>query len=500
MKTINRDMDLIKSLHLLNRVHNSDDFDQAIKILSDYISNHPRDFRGSVRIHEYPSGSEYNYWKVPQKWIPRKCRLLTTSGKLIISLDQHPLVLTPFSDSFTGTISREELFKHLHFREDLPDAIPYIFRKQYRHWEKGWGIALPCSLANTLTDPEYRVEIDAEFAAGTMKVLEYTVSGASDGTVLMCGHLDHPGQSNDGVAGVVHAIETMKGVEARFRDLHYTYKVVICPEIVGSAIYLNQNPEVVNNAILCLCTNMLGHDASFAVCRSKIGTSRLDRALLYVLKQRGLKFLSGLFRKYPDCGDEISFDAPGIHIPTTTLSRVGELFRYYHTSLDTPDLIDTGRFRESVAVAVDAFSLIEWDYLPKRTFVGNPCLANPEFNLYLEPRNVSNLYNKASEISNLINIDEISKSVDPRLFMDFFLSNLEGHVSLLEIAQGFSVPFEFVKAYADEFLKGGLITKQSLSHPRIVNDSLNGNANIIRVASDAAGFLFTNQNPGVEAK
>lgn len=487
------EMSLLRALWPLNRVHNSDDFARALQMIIDHLRARPNEFRGEIKIYEYPSGSEYNGWRVPQKWVPRQCRLLRLTGETVISSELHPLVLVPFSDPFQGRVSREELFRHLHFRRDLPDAIPYIFRKQYRHWEKGWGIALPYRLVEKLKDPEYEVIIDTDFIPGPMKILEYTSGGRREEVIGLCAHLDHPGQCNDSLTGVVSLIEVIKNLEAKFPELSYNYRLIVCPEIVGSAIYLDQNKGIAKTMLYSLCPNMLGHEAKLALCLSKSGASYLDRAMEHSLIQTAQDYVVGAFHKYPDCGDEISFDAPGIGIPTTTLSRIGELYREYHTSLDTPERIGLGRLREAISVMTHALSVLERDYIPKRTFVGNPCLANPRIDLYLEPRNVSNLYNRSSEIPGFVNIKDPSRPLDPRLFMEFFLSNLEGRASLLDMAQGFGVSFEFVKAYADRFLEKGLIQRLDLPHHRLTS-SAPFESSLTAVSTEDSGVLFPHQN------
>ena len=125
---------LIERLHLLNRVHNSPDFETALFVLRDAID--ALGFRGRTRIVEYPAGGEHNYWRVPQRWIVNDFYLEDVHGTRIVDKSSHPLVLTPFSKRFEGPISRDELLRHIHWREDLPTAIPFIFRRMYRHWKR----------------------------------------------------------------------------------------------------------------------------------------------------------------------------------------------------------------------------------------------------------------------------------------------------------------------------------------------------------------------------
>jgi len=167
------------------------------------------------------------------------------------------------------------------------------------------------------------------------------------------------------------------------------------------------------------------------------------------LLSSGAEYVVGEWHKYPDCGDEISYDAPDLDIPASTLSRIGELFPYYHTSLDTPDVINSARFEEATGIMADACSYLERNSLPIARFSGLPSLANPNLNLYLEPRNICNQFNSSCDDSfKDLNSGE---PIDLRLFQEFFLSNISGNASLLDIANEFAISFDFVEAYASAF-------------------------------------------------
>ena len=165
--------------------------------------------------------------------------------------------------------------------------------------------------------------------------------------------------------------------------------------------------------------------------------------------QSKYKSVIGPWHKYPDCGDEISYDSPGLAIPTSTISRIGELYPYYHTSLDTPDKINKKEFEEVVDVMLYAFSLMELNYTPIRKFTGNPSLANPDLNLYLEPINMSNLLNKAADLS--LKDLETGEMFDPRNFQEFFLSNIEGKSDLINLAYQTKIPFDYIYKYCQSF-------------------------------------------------
>ncbi len=447
--------DFIQSLYLKNRVHNSDDFEFCLHYIQGWLRKNG--FRGQTRLIKFASGSEHNFWRVPKRWHIRKFELRDSKGGLIHL--SHPLSVVPYSESFIGTLTKDELLKHLHTREDLPEAYPYIFRKMYRHWEKGWGIAMPYELLKTLNDSEYHLHLETELTNEPMPMLEYTVSGSSKHIIGLSAHLDHPGQFNDGLGGVLASLAALWQLEKWSPNLFYSYSILICPEIIGSAIYLKNEPDIRERMLYCLCPNMLAHDAPFAMCLSKSrlfqSTSALDKSLFQAIAESGTEYKVGLWREYPDCGDEVSYDAPGYEIPTTTFSRLGEDYKYYHTSFDSPENVSMNHYFSAIDVMTRAFLILENDFIPVRCFEGNPGLSNPKLNLYLEPLNVSNQMNVKANLE--IRLLRSKKIPCLRSFIDFFISNLEGKASLLDIADASDMPFEFVKQYAEAYLQKGLI-------------------------------------------
>src|SRR5262249_27245159 len=128
---------LVDSLHLLNRTHNSPDFVKAMELISQWTRE--SGFRGTSTIHAIPAGSEINFWRVPRRCDIQHFSLSRLNGEVIADANSHPLVLTPFSSSFSGKISRDELLAKIHTHPKFHDAVPFIFRRMYRHWDEGWG-------------------------------------------------------------------------------------------------------------------------------------------------------------------------------------------------------------------------------------------------------------------------------------------------------------------------------------------------------------------------
>ncbi|MEK7790831.1 MAG: hypothetical protein AAB309_04315, partial [Deltaproteobacteria bacterium] len=137
------------------------------------------------------------------------------------------------------------------------------------------------------------------------------------------------------------------------------------------------------------------------------------------------------------------------------------------------------RYFSAIDVMTRAFLILEDDFVPERCFEGNPGLSNPELNLYLEPLNVSNQLNMKANLE--IRLLRSKKIPCLRSFVDFFISNLEGKASLLDIAEASDMPFEFVRQYAEAFLKKGLIVSKGkiVDHQKtIVMTSLGQNSSV----------------------
>lgn len=309
-------------------------------------------------------------------------------------------------------------------------------------------------MIDTLPDGEYHVLIDVELTDEPMQVFEYVVEGRRPDTVVIPGHLDHPGMVNDSLSGCIVALQLAEALAKE--DTEYTYRVWLLPEIIGSAVHLKANEKLVPHIKYALCPNMSAHDAPLAMCMSKSETSLLDLALRLALRESAHEHVIDSFHKYPDCGDEISFDTVGYGIPATTLSRIGEMFKYYHSSADSVENFLQAdwqkRHSDYVAVLNTALTYLERNRTVQPLFSGNPCLSNPDIDLYLSPSNVNNLRVKDSALKSLS-----GGNIDPRNFMEFFLDAIgrEG-VSIIEIADAADASFEFVAAYAQKFQDKGL--------------------------------------------
>ena len=98
----------------------------------------------NMRGHkETISNSLGTTWEIPPYYSVKNASLSNSSGEILASYNDNPLFLNAYSHSITVSATLDELKEYIIFDKDRPNEYVFSFRRQYRHWEKGWGISLP---------------------------------------------------------------------------------------------------------------------------------------------------------------------------------------------------------------------------------------------------------------------------------------------------------------------------------------------------------------------
>jgi aminopeptidase-like protein len=292
--------------------------------------------------------------------------------------------------------------------------------------------------------PEYRVFIDSEFSEGELELGVWTLPGASRREILLLAHLCHPFMANDDLSGVAVLAAVHRRLAAKPR--RYTYRFLVGPETIGSLAYLSAHEQLIPRLAQGLFLEMLGHDDAFSLQRSRQEDSPLDLALELALAARGEPFRTGGFRRVVR-NDEGVVNGPGVEVPCPSLSRAapwsegGAPFPQYHTSADTPDILDQGRLEEAAEVVLDALEMVEADYLPVRRFRGPVFLSR--YGLWVDWRSDRELNAKQDEVLHL----------------------LEGDLSLLQIARRLELDFWVLHGWLEEFRRHGLLDARPEPEP-----------------------------------
>ncbi len=328
-------------------------------------------------VHEFASGTEHNGWIVPRKWDCQCAMIRDQDGKTIYDGNAHPLGVASYSEPFSGTVTGEELKRHLFFSDMHHDAIVYHCDWWYKPHRRSWGICAPKSFIDTIDDKAmYGVNLSTTFTPGTMKVLEYVLPGKTEDAVILNAHTCHPGCANDDLSGVAVGIEVMRYL-ALIKERRYTYRLIVAPEHYGSIFWLHRFSAKIRDIRCALFLESLGTTGELALQSSFDGTDEIDDALQDAL--RGRRHRVAQFRTVVG-NDETCWDSAGIEIPCASLSRCP--FPEYHTSLDNAELMDEAKLAEAAMVVMRAMETLDQDQFVEPKTRGLVCLSNPKYDLY----------------------------------------------------------------------------------------------------------------------
>ncbi|NJL08994.1 MAG: DUF4910 domain-containing protein [Methylacidiphilales bacterium] len=389
-----------------------------------------------MTIHSYPTGTECWTWIIPEKWTCREARLETLDGRVVFSTADNPLHIASYSHPFAGEVDREELLAHLRVHPTLPDAVPYHFLL----YRRDWGLCCSRATRDTLTDPRYRVVIDAAFSFGALAVGEVTVEGERDDCIVLCAHLDHRAQVNDGLAGVVAGIEIMRALRGRSKP-HFTYRLLIVSETIGSIAFLSHHEHLIPKMRGGMFLEMVGLDYPLALQHSFDPDSTFDRTCRSVLSTRDPQLRTGRFLEIVT-NDERQFNSPGVRVPMVSISRVKtpcgptgvSVFDEYHSELDAPGLNSSARLRDTCDAVLAIIDAWESNYVPVPRFRGE---------VFLSRFGISYDY-----------------EVDPHYGQALFevMHALDGRRSVVDIAHDTGRPFTTVLHVVKQFRAAGLVT------------------------------------------
>src|ERR1035437_5850774 len=352
MKTM---MQILQDLTPLNRAVCSLGYDRAVDYLREVLP---------FRVISVPSSRKHNGWVIPPSWDVEEARIVK-DGRTVYDGTAHPLGVIALSKSFSGTVSLEELRRHLHYDHRHDDSIPFHYRQQFRSWSRDWGFCMPKRIFDQLVPGDYEVVICTAEAPGTVKILEYRHEGSLDFTIVFGGNLDHAGAANDGLAGCVVGLEVLRRL--RGRKTRFSYSLVLSPGIIGSELYLAGVTQSERSLILeGIFLEMLGSATPLAVQESRRSMVSALHALKASLNQSGLHYRTGPFESVI-VNDEYIWENYGI--PMISFSR----FPYpeYHSSRDGVEIIKEASLNEAVDALIGAVDRVEASPFVVKKFEGN---------------------------------------------------------------------------------------------------------------------------------
>lgn len=444
--------ELIEQLYKFDRYLLGSGYDNALQYLKTVL--------GSMDILEFPSGTRFGSWTVPEEWSVRGA-WVKVDGERIIDFAKDPLALAVNSAPFSGWVKLDELKKHINYSDDLPDATQY----SYKFYEKDWAFSMPKSkfkrktdegckdcdkevktidpevgkikidgvdytpkYEDALRDTEYQVMVDTEFKPGKMKVGVHTIKGKSDREILLFAHLDHPYQANDNLSAVACLVDLAQKIKA-----DHTIKLIFCPETIGSIAYAST--QDISKVDFVIAVEICGNDRPLLLQKAFDRESRLNRVADAAFQMLGKEYRKAEFRNVIG-SDEYFFNDPKVGIPGILLTR--HPFKEYHTSDDTPDKLNMEKIEETGQAIMKIIEIWEKDYIPERVSAG-PIMRS--------------------------RYDMQSPSPQINLNYDYLFYSMDGKKTLSQLCAIFELPFDVIYQELEKIINDGQIRKGSCPTP-----------------------------------
>lgn len=417
-------LELLTKLWPLHRTVNSDDMEIALEVCGEYLGDD-----ANYTLHRFKPNTDVLTWWIPERYKVNEA-WLEIDGVRIADFAENPLHLLSYSLPKKIECTLGEIREHIWSNPKRPHAIPW----EFKYYQRSWGFCVRHADLEQFDDNAMvRGVIDVDFTDEDFCLADYYLPGESDEDILFITDICHPYQVNDSLTGLVVALEMAKQLAQR-KKRHYGFRVLVVPETIGSIAWFSKSGEQVESIKYALFCEMVGHDNSFILQRSRQRDSLIDRAFLTVLSKHRThgEERTGEFREVVG-NDEMVSNGPGFDIPTPSLTRWP--YDEYHTSDDNPTIVKHENLCEALDVFMEVWEELEKNYYPKRKFQGPIMLSR--YGLWVDWR----------------------EDLELNLKLEKIMMMLEGNQSVIDIAYELSLPAVTVRKYLDLFFDAGLIEK-----------------------------------------
>ncbi|MFX1484020.1 MAG: DUF4910 domain-containing protein, partial [Promethearchaeota archaeon] len=232
-----------------------------------------------------------------------------------------------------------------------------------------------------------KAKVDAKLYKGKLQVLSALIQGQDESKeIWLAAHLCHPHPgANDNASGSAALIEILRTLSLLLKEEKiprpaYSIRFLWMPEWSGTILFIHDKTEILHRCFAMINMDMVGADPTKSgsvlnLFRTPFSLpTTLNNVVRYWLKHEAARKPDRLeggmmaplpfsYKKYSAGSDHFMLTDSTIGIPAVMLNQSPD--RFYHTSTDTPDKLDTRQLAYASRVgALSALSLV----LPKHVF------------------------------------------------------------------------------------------------------------------------------------
>ena len=401
---------------------------ETLKILQEIVP---------LEIKEYPSGQNVYDWVIPKEWNIRDAWIKNSKGDKIVDFQKSNLHLVSYSIPVHKKLTFSELKKHLHYRKDLPEAIPY----RTTYYEETWGFCVSYNDLNVYfqEDEEYEVSIDSGLTSGSLSIGELFIQGKSSKEYLISTYICHPSMANDNLSGVI--LTAFLAKELLNEKLSFSYRIVFVPETIGAIAYCANNEETMKRIACGLEVTTVGGPGRFGYKQSFDKDHFINRMIEQTFKESNKEYITYPFDIHGS--DERQYSSPVFQINMATIckDRYYE-YDYYHTSLDDLEFVKATSINDTLMLYLKTINKLDKNIIYKTQY---PCeVMLSKHGLY--PMAGGALLPGNSEINDLETIL-------------WFLFYCDGNADLFEISGKLNMHIEYLYLIAHKLEEKGIIVR-----------------------------------------
>ena len=227
--------------------------------------------------------------------------------------------------------------------------------------------------------PKATAFIDAELYNGSIEVVETCLPGETDEELLIVAHLCHPRSSaNDNASGVAASMEAVKAIRdltesGQLPRLKRGIRMIFVPEFTGTYAYLHGIGEARSRIKAGINLDMVGgrqvhgygpitisglpHSTpSFVVDLAALIMDEVRRNQPAQGKGNTSAMFNGKVGSFETGSDHYVLSDPTINIPSIMLGQWPD--KFYHTSGDTPEVVDPFILHKSASICAGYIYLL----------------------------------------------------------------------------------------------------------------------------------------------